>query len=404
MLESRNHGVLLVIVFFPGLQFILVDSLLVLSHISIHFKGIVLGLLGVEFILVPVDLLLLGGKNTLVDNSILIDVLLNLGSLVVLDGHLVTLFSEFIILHLLDELVLVIHALTELLFLHEASSGVHAEHSFLLTLALVLGFADLALAFRTAYSSEVIVVHALLKFISLLHSISLCGVTVSELLNGSAHFHASFSLSEFISYSLLLHGISVSLLEYVLSLCFLCQVVLVVSISSNSIALHHIGVKLLFIHFLLVFQRVFYINTVLKLLSEFSLIVAVVSIVHLLLHALHSHLVQHLFALLSTLHVFNLIHRFFLFYSFGELTVVVCGISGFLDGVLLLLTFPSFSLMLDNSTPLIQVTLSTHRVVTLSILVKVLNFTLLLFKGGLSSVCSQLQGIHDNMITHTFYF
>jgi len=248
----------------------------------------------------------------------------------------------------------------------------------------------MALTLRTSYSSEIVVVHALLKFISLLHSISLCGVTVSELLNGSAHFHASFSLSEFISYSLHVHAFSVSLLEDVLSLCFLCQVVLVVSISSYPIALHHISVKLLFIHFLLVGQRVFNINTVLKLLPKFSLIVAVVSVVHLLLHSLHSHLVQHLFALLSTLHVFNLIHRFFLFYSFGQLTVVVCGISGFLDSVLLLLAFPSFALMFDNSTPLIQVTLSAHRVVTLSIFVKVLNFTLLLLKGCFSSVSSQL--------------
>jgi len=54
------------------------------------------------------------------------DVLLNLSSLVVLYSHLITLFSEFIILHLLDELVLVIHTLTELLFLHETSSGIHA--------------------------------------------------------------------------------------------------------------------------------------------------------------------------------------------------------------------------------------------------------------------------------------
>ena len=291
MLEPRNHRVLLVVVFFPGLELIFVDSLLVLSHISVHFESIVLCLLGVKISLVSVNLVLLSGKDTLVDNSILVNVLLNLSSLIVLDSHLVAFLSKLIVLHLLNELVLVIHALTELLFLYETSSGVHTKHSFLLTFSLILGFADLALTFGTAYSSKIVVVHALLKLISLLHSISLSGVTVSKLLNGSAHFHASFSLSKVICYSLLLHGIKVALFEDVLGLHLLSNKILVVSISSNSIALHHVCVELLLIHFLLVSQRVFNMYAVFKLLSKFRLIVAVVSVVHLLLHALHGHLV-----------------------------------------------------------------------------------------------------------------
>jgi hypothetical protein len=102
--------------------------------------------------------------------------------------------------------------------LDKASGSIHADHSFLLTFALVLSFLDLALAFRTSYSSEVVMVHALLEFISLLHSVSLGGVTVSELLNGRADLHLSFSFSKLICDFLLLHGICVSFLEDFLGL------------------------------------------------------------------------------------------------------------------------------------------------------------------------------------------
>jgi len=84
--------------------------------------------------------------------------------------------------------------------------------------------------------------------------------------------------------------------------------------------------------------------------------------------------------------------------------MVICGIGGLFDGVFLLLAFPSFTLMLNNSTPLIQITLSSHRVVTLGIVVKALNLFLLLFERSLGSISSQLKGIHNNVITHAFFY
>jgi len=252
VLESRNHRVLLVIILFPSLKFVLVDSLLVLGHISIHLKSIVLSLLIIKLVLVILNLLLLVGKDTLVDDRILVNMLLNLLLLVVLNCRLIALFSKLVILHLFDELVLVVHALTELLFLHKASRSIHTEHSFLLTFALVLGFADLALAFRTTYSSEVVMVHALLELISLLHSVSLCRVTVSKLLNGRTNFHSSFSFGKLICEFLLLKSFPVALLEDVLGLHLLSDEIFVVSVSSDSIALYHVCVKLFFVHALLV--------------------------------------------------------------------------------------------------------------------------------------------------------
>lgn len=80
--------------------------------------------------------------------------------------------------------------------------------------------------------------------------------------------------------------------------------------------------------------------------------------------------------------------------------MVRLGVGGLFDGVLLLLAFPGFTLMLNDSTPLVKVTLSSYGVVTLGIIVKVLNLLLLVLKGVLRSVSSQLEGIHDNMITH----
>ena len=59
MLETRNHRVLLVIVLFPGLKLVFVDSLLMLSHISVHLKGVILCLLCVKLRFIVHNLLLL---------------------------------------------------------------------------------------------------------------------------------------------------------------------------------------------------------------------------------------------------------------------------------------------------------------------------------------------------------
>ena len=188
----------------------------------------------------------------MVDESILLDVLLNLLLLVAFDSHFVAFLSKFIILHLLNELVLIVHTLTHLLFLNEASCSVHSEHSFLLTLALVLSFSDLALAIRTTNGSQVVMVHAFLEFISLLHPISLSGVTVSQLLNGRANLHASFSLGHIISHLFHLHSFLVSSLEDVLGLHLLSNIILVVSVSSDPVAFDHVCIELFLIHILLV--------------------------------------------------------------------------------------------------------------------------------------------------------
>lgn len=162
VLETGNHRVLLVVVLFPSFEFILVNSLFMLGHVTIHFKSIILSLLHVKFGLVPRHLVLLAPEDTLVNNGILIEVLLNLSLLVVFDRHFVAFLSKLVILHLFDKLILVIHALTELLLLHEASSSIHAHHSFLLAFALVLGLTDLTLAFRATNSAEIVVVHTFL--------------------------------------------------------------------------------------------------------------------------------------------------------------------------------------------------------------------------------------------------
>lgn len=133
-----------------------------LSHISVHLKSVVLSLLGVEVSPVSGHLLLLVLKHALVDDSILLEMLLDLLLLVLLHSHLVALFSKLIILHLLDKLILVVHALAELLLLDEASSCIHAHHSFLLALTLFLSLLYLTLAFGTAYLPEIVVVHTFL--------------------------------------------------------------------------------------------------------------------------------------------------------------------------------------------------------------------------------------------------
>merc|ERR1712166_885958 len=121
MLETRNHRVLLIIVLLPGFKLVFVDSLLMLSHISVHLEGVVLCLLGVELRFIILNLALLVEQDTLVDEGVLLDVLLNLLLLVALDSHFVTFLSKLVILHLFYQLVLVVHTLTHLLFLDKAS-------------------------------------------------------------------------------------------------------------------------------------------------------------------------------------------------------------------------------------------------------------------------------------------
>lgn len=126
MLETRNHRILLIIVLLPGFKLVFVDSLLVLSHISIHLEGVVLCLLGVKLRFIILNLRLLVEQDTLVDEGVLLDVFLNLLLLVALDSHFVAFFSELVILHLFNQLVLVVHTLTQLLLLDKASCRVHS--------------------------------------------------------------------------------------------------------------------------------------------------------------------------------------------------------------------------------------------------------------------------------------
>lgn len=95
-------------------------------------------------------------------------------------------------------------------------------------------------------------VHALLELISLLHSVPLSGVTVSQLLNGRANLHPSFSLRYIVCHLLHLHSFLVSSLEDVLCLHLLSEIILVVSVSSDPVAFDHVGIKLFLIHILLV--------------------------------------------------------------------------------------------------------------------------------------------------------
>ena len=76
MLETGNHRVLLIIVLLPGFKFVFVDSLLMLSHISVHLEGVVLCLLGVKLIFIILNLGLLVEQDTLVDEGVLLDVFL----------------------------------------------------------------------------------------------------------------------------------------------------------------------------------------------------------------------------------------------------------------------------------------------------------------------------------------
>jgi len=126
MLETGNHRVLLIIVLLPGFKLVFVDSLLMLSHISVHLEGVVLCLLGVELRFIILNLGLLVEQDTLVDEGVLLDVLLNLLLLVALDSHFVAFLSELVILHLFNQLVLVVHTLTHLLLLDKASCRVHS--------------------------------------------------------------------------------------------------------------------------------------------------------------------------------------------------------------------------------------------------------------------------------------
>jgi hypothetical protein len=77
VLETGNHRVLLVVVLFPSFEFILVNPLFVLSHVTVHLKSIILSLLHVKVGLVPHHLVLLVLEDTLVNNGILLEMLLN---------------------------------------------------------------------------------------------------------------------------------------------------------------------------------------------------------------------------------------------------------------------------------------------------------------------------------------
>ena len=67
VVNARNERVLLVVIYFPRLEIILIYSFLMLSHISVHLLCFFHVLLYIKIFLIPTHLLLLVHINALID-------------------------------------------------------------------------------------------------------------------------------------------------------------------------------------------------------------------------------------------------------------------------------------------------------------------------------------------------
>ena len=74
-------------------------------------------------------------------------------------------FSEFVVLHLLHKLLLVLYSLLLLLILDETCSSIHPLHRFTLLTCLFFSHAELFSAGWTTNRAKVVVVHPFLLFV-----------------------------------------------------------------------------------------------------------------------------------------------------------------------------------------------------------------------------------------------
>jgi hypothetical protein len=95
-------------------------------------------------------------------------------------GGLMRVLRKLIILHLPQELVLIIDALFYLLILDEARCSVHSVHGLFLLKILLFSETEMFLTSRTADRSQIVVIHALLNSIDLFHALTLDRISISK--------------------------------------------------------------------------------------------------------------------------------------------------------------------------------------------------------------------------------
>jgi len=101
VVNAGNQRVLLVIIVFPRLEIMLIYSLLILSHISIHLLRLLHLLLRVKIFLIPAHLILLILVHALVDQRVLLHLTLNIGLIHLIFADFLMPFRVLVVLHLL---------------------------------------------------------------------------------------------------------------------------------------------------------------------------------------------------------------------------------------------------------------------------------------------------------------
>lgn len=101
VVNAGNQRVLLIIIVFPRLEIMLIDSLFILSHISIHLLRLLHLLLRIQIFLITAHLFLLIQVNALVDERVLLHLSLNIGLINLVLANFLMPFRELVVLHLL---------------------------------------------------------------------------------------------------------------------------------------------------------------------------------------------------------------------------------------------------------------------------------------------------------------
>ena len=153
----------------------------------------------------------------------------------------------------------------------------------------------------------------------------------------------------------------------------------IIFVGCDSIAFYHLSIKMLFVLLVLSVHWVFLVDVVFELLAKPLLVLFIVLVISLFLESFHLNLLKHLLTLTCQLLSFYSCLIFFVLHSnLQVLAIILCLL--FLEHfVLTLLSFPSFSLSLNNCTPFVNVSSFVNWVVAHLVVMKTLDLFLFLF-------------------------